>query len=78
MSIERPRQETEKRWRDVDGNDDNEVVSVSMIVMKMSQDDGRQTGMTTGVWLILQSAVYLLPHPEYQRSTVSSCLSIAA
>jgi len=38
-----------KRWRELDDNDDNEVVSVFMIMMKMSRDDGRQTGMTKGV-----------------------------
>lgn len=37
----------------MDDNDQNEVVSVLMIMMKMSQDNGRTTGMTTGVWLNL-------------------------
>lgn len=35
----------------MDDNDQNEMVSVLMIMMKMSQDNGRTTGMTTGVWL---------------------------
>lgn len=35
-----------KRWRELDDNDDNEVVSVLM--MKMSRDNDRQTGTTRG------------------------------
>jgi len=34
-----------KRWRELDDNDDNEVVSV---LMKMSRDNDRQTGTTRG------------------------------
>lgn len=36
-----------KRWRELDDNDDNEVVSV--LLMKMSRDNDRQTGTTRDV-----------------------------
>lgn len=50
----------------MDDNDDSEVVSV---LMKMSRDDGRQTGMPMGVWLNLWALPYPLPQPGYRRST---------
>lgn len=40
-----------------------------MIMMETSQDDGRQTGMTSGVWLILWGPLYPRPRPGCQRST---------
>lgn len=49
--------------------DDNEVVSLQMVTMKMSRDAGRQAGMAIGVWLNLWAPLYPLPQPGYQRST---------
>lgn len=48
--------------------DQYEVVSVLMIMMKMSENDGRTTGLTMGVWLNLL-ALNPRPHPGYPRST---------
>lgn len=58
-----------KRWRELDDNADSEVVSVLMIMMKISWDNGRQTGVPMGVWLNLWGPLYPRPPPGYQRST---------
>lgn len=60
-----------KMERELDDNADSEVVSVLMIMMtmKISWDDGRQTGVPMGVWLNLWAPLYPRPPPGYRRST---------